>query len=173
MSSNFSMSQGFSIFGKLTTYFGTFIVTIVCYIFFYLGYKAVTTVDVHSQKTTGTITEADCNYVAPIDSRSSPMYNCSLKVAYNVNGTQYNSIINISSSTNYVKNAAISIKYDPSNPSDVLIDGISSKTIGWITIVISAIILIMTWIWTYFVATDSSFSSVVGGVNAVSLLSRH
>lgn len=170
--SNFSISEGFSVFGKLSTYFGTFFATIICLVFLYFGYSLITSTDVYKETIDATIIKTDCKFIQPTDSRSSGSFNCLLDLKYSIMDKEYTQQISTTSSSVYVVGNLVKIKYNPSNPLDIKTDGLSNKASGWIMVIVSLIVLTIVWIWTYNVATNPSFSSVVGGFNAINMLTR-
>lgn len=170
--SNFSMSEGFSVFGKLSTYFGTFFATIICLVFLYFGYMLIGSTDVYTEKTDATIAKADCKFIQSADSRSPGSFNCLLDLKYTIAGKEYTQQISTVSSSAYTAGSLVKIRYNPANPVDIKQDGLSNKAMGWIMVSVSVLVLAIVWIWTYYVATNPSFSSVVGGFNAINMLTR-
>jgi len=74
-------------------------------------------------------------------------YLCSMVVSYTVNNVSYQTPLTINSTTLYNKNSSIQIYYDNTNPNNIVQKpAMSNKTVGYICIGISIILVIAAYI---------------------------
>lgn len=172
---DFSFSEGFSVFGRLTTYFGAIIGTIFMIVCIYFGFKFVTEKDVYTGKTVAEIIYgSQCDLIQG-DQSTKSYYSCNLRISYNIGNKNFDNVPLIleNSSVRYSVGNKINIKYNPDKDMDIMVDDkINKRLVGWLMIIFGILFLIGIWVWTYFVHVNKSFSSIVGGTNVASMLLR-
>ena len=90
---------------------------------------------------------------------------------FTFDGKTYEKFLTVTSSVNYNAKLTktIEIYYNKSNPEIISTDpAFPTKTVGWVLVIASPIVLILNLVYTYFVLKNKSFATVMGGVGAVS-----
>lgn len=146
-----------SVVGKISTIIGTIFLNLILVIFLIIGIVLVRKKDNLTASTRGTVTDAKC-------SRDGKSTHCDGTIKYEVNGTKYTKQIGNGGIIN--KGDVKTIRYDPSNPNEFSTSSASPKTIGWIMIGVSVILLILSWVWAWFVLSYK-LAAAATGVGAV------
>ena len=72
---------------------------------------------------------------------------CNTKIIYTIDGKQYNETLD-TGFTKYNKNDPITVYYSPKTPNKPEVNPLS-KSVGWVLIVISLLMMIGSWFWLY------------------------
>lgn len=104
------------------------------------------------------IIDAQCNPIA------SNQYQCKIKLEYSVNGQKYTKEI-IRNDKLYTRATPIEMRYDPSNPEDIVSEP-SSRMIGMIMLVVAMFILIGVWI-NWWIKRRFKIAAAAGGAGDV------
>lgn len=98
----------------------------------------------------------------PIQIGSKLKYNCNLQVKYTVDGHEYNGHLITNDNVPYLTNNSINITYDNTNPTNIAIKQIDSKTGGLILSGIGAVVLIALWVNYYYAQTSTGYAATQG-----------
>jgi hypothetical protein len=99
-------------------------------------------------------------------------YYCNLVVSYTINNVNYSNKIIVDSSKNYNINDVLKIKYNESNPNEIIEDNpltnASSNPITAYGLCICALCMcIILYAYTWFVFTNKNFAAATGAISAV------
>ena len=162
--------EGLAVYGRIRAIIGAVIGTIVCLVLFGVGIHLLTKDAPEMGKVTATYEDIP-EMCTSLTKDNQVQYVCSLNVTYTVDGQTYEKFLPVRSSVNYKAkaNKEIEIYYQKSNPDIISTDPpFPRKTVGWVLVIASPILLIVNLIYTYIVLKNKSFATVMGGVGAVS-----
>jgi hypothetical protein len=109
-----------------------------------------------------------CDSVLSSDNKTT--YKCTTYVTYTVDGILYEKKYLDTNQVSYNDNQPIVIWYNPTKPNEPH-GKPASKSIGYLIIGISVIILISSWVWV-FITRRSKFAAAAGGASAAINLIR-
>jgi hypothetical protein len=162
--------EGASMYGKFNALMCCISGTICICCIYTIAYLLYNNAKKYTQNTTSTITSANCLY------NKSPKgvvtYHCNLVVSYTINNVNYSNKIIVDSSKNYNINDVLKIKYNESNPNEIIEDNpltnASSNPITAYGLCICALCMcIILYAYTWFVFTNKNFAAATGALSAV------
>lgn len=145
--------SGLATYGRIRSIITLVVVGIFCLVFLVLGISLARKDPSKTSKTTAKVTVITPN-----------LY----KYTYNVDKKEYTGVANTSVNGNYV-GKTIDIYYNPHSPGESR-EGKSKRTIGFILIVASILILSVTALITYFTMKSKTFAAIQGGADIVNSL---
>jgi hypothetical protein len=117
--------------------------------------------DRHTETVTATISKADCNRIVTDQSVN---YDCHLTLDYQVDGTPYSSSVHTQSGL-YQPGSPYSIRFNPSNPSDIT-NSMRNSTWALILLGIGLVLILCSWIG-YYVVDNFQIAAAASGLGAL------
>lgn len=157
-----AIGSGVATYGKIRAVFGAVLGAIIIIAVIALGINRLD--DKHTSSVNGSIT----SITTPPGCTSSTYkgvttYSCPVTVSYTVNGTSYTISHTLDDSKAAVVGQQISVQYDPSNPSDGIVE-YPPKSMAYIFFGAAALVLIIVVINTMLVFKSQSYATVYGGM---------
>lgn len=147
-------------FGILTSTIGLYISAVVCIIMVISGLYLLFSKGTYSESVTGQVLESTCTEIKNPNTNKVTQ-SCKTKVKYTVNGTEY--VHTVDTSSKYDVNSAIDISYNKSNPNDSVQKSNWRKIFGSTLLVVAVVLIISSYIQ-YYLATRSKFGASAIGV---------
>ena len=170
-----SVVKDLSFVGKTTTKIGFIISLIIGVILLYFSYSFFTKTD-NFIKVNGTIKNVkECKDRINIQNTgkngtviTENYYDCIITVEYNVNNQLYTNDILTNNKINYMKynTQTLEISYNPTNPNEIRLPSMSSKTLAIILLVI-AVVVVGVGFFSNYLAQKSNIIAASQGINSV------
>jgi uncharacterized membrane protein len=163
-----ALTSGLKTYGEVRTKIGVAVAVFVSIIFLIIGIVILTRKDKHTSQTTGILSNVSCSSNA-----------CSATALYNPSGSPEPSpspspspyTLMGSWPINSKEGQAVTVYYDPANPSDAS-QGPVPKMVGWILIVVAIIIVAFSVLFMkFFSGLSNQGKALVGGFQAAGNIS--
>ena len=153
--------DGAAEYGTFMAFVGMITGGLISFILIGIGGYLLATKAKYSATVSGTVAKANCNIVQNDKNTS---YQCTLDVTYKVDGKDFKE--SIIANNKYVDGQSVSLAYDPSNPRDVIIKGLSRKAVGGILVGIGAFI-IGSSVFHYYITRRFKMAAAASGVSNI------
>lgn len=147
-------------FGRVTGYINVAIGTLVCLLVIGFGIYMVTAKQTLTGRTTGVLTQADCekNF-------------CMVRVRFTPAETQTEVTSgNLRVGTNHSVGQNVTVSYDPTNPNNFALNAVSNRVIGWVLLGFGVVALVLVWVWFYLVITYKPVAAASGATQFVGMI---
>ena len=152
-------------FGRIMAIIGAVIATLIGIGMIIGGIVALHHTTTRTAQVQGEVTNN--NPCTPTAVNNVVKYNCIIDVTFTLSAKVYTAnFINNNSNINYRKGDAITVYYDPKNPSDNGLLSDNSKIVGWVLLGIAPFIILFAWLWVY-ITRKSKVAAAAGGVASI------
>lgn len=161
--------EGASMYGRfngvVSCVTGTIFICIMYAVAYYLYIKSKK----HNQSIISTVTSTDCTLNK--NSKGNVSYYCNLVVSYTVNNVKYSNKIVTDGKMKYNVNDTLKIKYNESDPNDIIEDTIlTTSNLPYMIACCALCMCIILYIYTYLLFYSKSFAAASGAISAVGSL---
>ena len=156
MSAADEVYSGLANWGKISSWIIAIFVSLISVGALYKQYT-----NVHTSSVTGKVLSSTCKQ--NVDAKNNVTYNCVVSAVYTVNGQQYQADSTVNPSLTEIKqNDDINVNYNPSNPSDSVVDIFTTSVERKTVVTIAVVALLLAWLNVWLVTKYKFFASIRG-----------